>query len=156
MGTHSTERSYYISKQPTITWQTWNGVCPSTSAKSWWERIRLETSPPLPTPKLPYLTNSKFFDASRIWVKAVLVWPFFLSASYYQNWRKITKKNYKMTKNLWRRKCVRRAIFRTVEVKVEGRFVPFNPYFVCNTTIGSLCDLYGVLLPKKLTWKKKH
>ncbi len=30
-------------------------------------------------------------------------------------------------KNLWRRKCVRRAIFRNVEV------APFNPYFVCNT-----------------------
>ncbi len=29
------------------------------------------------------------------------------------------------------------------EVRVEGRFVPFNPYFVCNTAIGSLCDLYG-------------
>ncbi len=55
-------------------------------------------------------------------------------------------------KNLWRRKCGRRAmIFRTVEVRVEGRFVPFNPYFVCNTAFGSLCDLYGVTLPKKLT-----
>ncbi len=46
----------------------------------------------------------------------------------------------KKIKNLWRRKCVRRAIFRNVEVRVEGRFVPFNPYFVCNTAIGSLCD----------------
>ncbi len=54
-------------------------------------------------------------------------------------------------KNLWRRKCVRREIFRNIEVRVEGRFVPFNPYFVCNTAIGSLCDLYGVPLPKKLT-----
>ncbi len=53
-------------------------------------------------------------------------------------------------KNLWSRKCVRRAIFRTIEVRVEGRFVPFNPYFVCNTAIGSLCDLYGVPLPSKL------
>ncbi len=50
--------------------------------------------------------------------------------------------------NRWRRKCVRRGIFRTVEVRVAGRFVPFNPYFVCNTAIGSLCDLYGVTLPK--------
>ncbi len=49
-----------------------------------------------------------------------------------QPWEKI--------KNLWRRKCGRRAIFRNVEVRVEGRFVPFNPYFVCNTDIGSLCD----------------
>ncbi len=54
-------------------------------------------------------------------------------------------------KNLWRRKCVRRVIFWTVEVRVEGTFVPFNAYIVCNTAIGSLCDLYGVPLPKKLT-----
>ncbi len=54
-------------------------------------------------------------------------------------------------KNFWRRKSVRRAIFRNVEVTVEGRFVPFNLYFVCNTAIGSLCDLYVVPLPKKLT-----
>ncbi len=46
----------------------------------------------------------------------------------------------KKIKNLWCRKCVRRAIFRNIEVRVEGRFVPFNPYFVCNTAIGSLCD----------------
>ncbi len=42
---------------------------------------------------------------------------------------RLTKK-----KNLWRRKCVRRAIFWTVEVKVEGDEDPFNPYFVCNTS----------------------
>ncbi len=54
-------------------------------------------------------------------------------------------------KHLWRRKCVRRAIFRNIEVRVEGRFVPFNRYIVCNTAIGSLCDLYGVPLLKKLT-----
>ncbi len=30
--------------------------------------------------------------------------------------------------------------------RVEGMFVPFNPYFVCNTAIGSLCDMYGVPL----------
>ncbi len=35
-----------------------------------------------------------------------------------------------VTKNLWGRKCVRRAIFRTVEVRVEGG----EPYFVCNTS----------------------
>ncbi len=46
----------------------------------------------------------------------------------------------KKIKNLWRRKCVRRAIFRTVEVRVESRFVPVNPHIVCNTAIGSLCD----------------
>ncbi len=57
----------------------------------------------------------------------------------------------KTIKNLWRRKCVRKMIFRNVEVRVEGRFVPFNPYFVCNTAIGSLNDLYGFTLPKKLT-----
>ncbi len=65
---------------------------------------------------------------------------------------KYSRENYwKMKKNLWRRKCVRRGIFRNVEVRVEGRFVPFSPYFVCNTAIESLCDLYGVPLPKKLT-----
>ncbi len=26
------------------------------------------------------------------------------------------------------------------EVRAEGRFVPFNPYFVRNTAIVSLCD----------------
>ncbi len=46
----------------------------------------------------------------------------------------------KKIKNLWRRKCVRRSIFRNIEVRAEGRFVPFNPYFVWNTAIGSLCD----------------
>ncbi len=58
---------------------------------------------------------------------------------------------HRNNKNLWRRKCVRGAIFRTIEVRVEGRFVPCNPYFVCYTVIGSLCNLYGVPLPKKLT-----
>ncbi len=46
----------------------------------------------------------------------------------------------KKIKILWHRKCVRRGIFRTIEVRIEGRFVPFNPYFVCNTAIGSLCN----------------
>ncbi len=44
------------------------------------------------------------------------------------------KEKIKNEKNLWRRKCVRRGIFRTVEVKVEGDEAPFNPYFVCNTS----------------------
>ncbi len=39
-----------------------------------------------------------------------------------------------MKKNLWRRKYVRRAIFRKVKVRVEGGKAPFNPYFVCNTS----------------------
>ncbi len=43
-------------------------------------------------------------------------------------------------KNLWRRKCVRRAIFRTV----EG-----STYSVYNTAAGSLCDLSGVILHQK-------
>ncbi len=46
----------------------------------------------------------------------------------------------KKIKILWRKKCVRRGIFRNVDVRIEGRFVPVNPYFVCNTAIGSLCD----------------
>ncbi len=46
----------------------------------------------------------------------------------------------KKIKILWRRKWVRRGIFRNVEVRVEDRFVPFNSYFVCKTAIGSLCD----------------
>ncbi len=37
-------------------------------------------------------------------------------------------------KNHWRRKCVRRAIFRTVNGRVEGSEAPFNLYFVCNTS----------------------
>ncbi len=47
----------------------------------------------------------------------------------------------KKKKNLWRRKCVRRAMFQTVEVRVTEVFAPFNLYFVCNTAAGSLCDL---------------
>ncbi len=43
-------------------------------------------------------------------------------------------------KNLWRRKCVRRAIFRTVEVRVEGGET--------RPTV-SLCDLSGVILHQK-------
>ncbi len=46
----------------------------------------------------------------------------------------------KKIKILWRRKCVRKMIFRNVEVRIEGRFVPFNPYFDYNTAIGALCD----------------
>ncbi len=67
------------------------------------------------------------------------------------NGEKIINRIWAKLKNLWRRKCVRRAIFQNVEVRVKGRFVPFNPYFLCNTAIGSLCDPYGVMLPKKLT-----
>ncbi len=40
----------------------------------------------------------------------------------------------KKIKNLWRRKCVRRGIFRNVEVRVEGSEAPLNPYFVCNSS----------------------
>ncbi len=47
---------------------------------------------------------------------------------FYNNYGEICKK-----KN-WRRKCVRGAIFRTVEVRVEGGVDTFNPYFVCNTS----------------------
>ncbi len=64
----------------------------------------------------------------------------------------------KKIKNLWRRKCVRRAILRTVEVRVEGRFVPFNPFFVCNTAIGSLCDnfyWYNFSIKKSLDFPVK-
>ncbi len=35
--------------------------------------------------------------------------------------------------------------------KVEGGFAPFNPYFVCNTAAGSLCDLSGAILHQN--WK---
>ncbi len=49
-------------------------------------------------------------------------------------------------KNLWRRKCVSRGIFRTVEERVEEGFAPFNHYFVCNTAAESLCDLSAVIL----------
>ncbi len=44
-------------------------------------------------------------------------------------------------KKLWRRKCIRRGIFRTVEVRVKEVIAPFNPYFLCNRAKGSLCDL---------------
>ncbi len=37
-------------------------------------------------------------------------------------------------KNLWRRKCVRRAIFQNIEVWVEVDEALFNPYFVYNTS----------------------
>ncbi len=47
-----------------------------------------------------------------------------------------------LKKNLWRRRCVRRTIFRMVEVRVDG----VNPYFVCNTAAGSLYDLSEVIL----------
>ncbi len=72
-----------------------------------------------------------------------------LAKSYKKNIQRSVDR--RRLKSLWRRKCVRRAIFRNVKVMVGGRFVPFNPYFVCNTAIGSLCDMYGVPLPKKLT-----
>ncbi len=36
-----------------------------------------------------------------------------------ENLQPILEKNYK-EKNLWHRKCVRKAIFRNVEVRVEG------------------------------------
>ncbi len=41
----------------------------------------------------------------------------------------------KNIKNLWSRKCVRRAIFWNTELKV-----PFNPYLVCNMAARSLRD----------------
>ncbi len=48
-------------------------------------------------------------------------------------------------KNLWRRKCVRRAILRNVEVGVEGG----NPYFVCNTSnCVTVRPVRGHLTPK--------
>ncbi len=52
-------------------------------------------------------------------------------------------------KNLWGRKCVRRAIFRNVEVRVEGGKVPFNPYVVCNTSnCVTVRPVRGHLTPK--------
>ncbi len=52
-------------------------------------------------------------------------------------------------KNLWRRKCVRRTIFRNVEVRVEGGFAPFNPYFVCNkSNCVTVRPVRGHLTPK--------
>ncbi len=52
-------------------------------------------------------------------------------------------------KNLWRRKCVRRAIFRNVEVRVERGFAPFNPYFVCNASnCVTVRPVRGHLTPK--------
>ncbi len=52
-------------------------------------------------------------------------------------------------KNLWRRKCVRRAIFRKVGVRVEGDFAPFNSYFVCNTSnCVTVRPVRGHLTPK--------
>ncbi len=36
------------------------------------------------------------------------------------------------SRNNLKKKCVRKMIFRTVKVRVEGRIVTFNPYFVCD------------------------
>ncbi len=36
-----------------------------------------------------------------------------------------------------------------LEHRSKGSFAPFNPYFVCNTAAGSLCDLLGVILLQK-------
>ncbi len=52
-------------------------------------------------------------------------------------------------KNLWRRKCVRREIFRNVEVRIEGGLAPFNPYFVCNTSnYVTVRPVRGHVIPK--------
>ncbi len=59
-----------------------------------------------------------------------------ICASFFRDDEKILEEKRWNIKNLWRRKRVRRAIFRNVELRVEGRFVSFNPYFVCNTDIG--------------------
>ncbi len=49
------------------------------------------------------------------------------------------------------KKSLAQEVRQKSDVSEQGRFVPFNTYFVCNTAIGSLCDLYGVTLSKKLT-----
>ncbi len=48
-----------------------------------------------------------------------------ISVEYY--YPRCTRRTWVILKNLRRRKCVRIVIFRTAEVRVEGRFVPFNP-----------------------------
>ncbi len=53
-------------------------------------------------------------------------------------------------KNLWRRKCVKRAIFRNVEIRVEEGASPTSTLtlFATRPTV-SLCDLSGVILHQK-------
>ncbi len=56
---------------------------------------------------------------------------------------KLDSSEKKYLKNLWRRKCVRRAIFRNVEVRVEVG------YFVCNTShCVTVRPVRGHLAPK--------
>ncbi len=71
-----------------------------------------------------------------------------------KNWSAVYAHLYfiNQKKNLWRRKCVRREIFRTVEVRVEGGFSLFNPYFVCNTfNCVTVRPVRGHLTPKMNT-----
>ncbi len=56
------------------------------------------------------------------------------SVSSEKLWKNLVSFKLEEIKNLWRRKCVRRVIFRNLEVMVEGGFALFNPYFVCNTS----------------------
>ncbi len=51
-------------------------------------------------------------------------------------------------KNLWRRKCVRREIFRNIEVGVESRFVRFNPYLFAIPPLGHYATCMGSRYPK--------
>ncbi len=51
----------------------------------------------------------------------------------------------KIKKKLWRRKCVRRATFRNVEVRVEGGF----PLFATRPLGHCATDLSGVILHQK-------
>ncbi len=54
------------------------------------------------------------------------------------------QKNEPKRKNLWRRKCVRREIFRNVEVRVEG-----GAYFIYNTSsCVTVRPVRGLLTPK--------
>ncbi len=46
----------------------------------------------------------------------------------------LSEYRFDIKKKIWRRKCVRRAIFRNVDIRVERGFAPFNPHFVCNTS----------------------
>ncbi len=69
-----------------------------------------------------------------------------ISKHFFQNFMKTKKK-------IWRKKSVRRAIFRNVEVMVKE-----GEYFVCNTdAAGSLCDCQGSFYTKneyKLFYQK--
>ncbi len=79
-------------------------------------------------------------DVARgVWWWGVSPTPTFFTCRHFGKFHRGPSHGKKI-KILWRRKCARRGIFWNVEVRIEGRFVPFNPYFVCNTDIGSLCD----------------